>query len=129
LNAKRKQVEAKTRAAKDYKQAEEEIAAARKARDDERKRFKLEPNQEVEQLNVWIAALQKDSQALRDATLSSAHLLGKNPYPGWEAAALHDFQSKLEYRTSPDWDYRIKQEVDGTAPQKMKDWLKRTRGY
>ena len=42
---------------------------------------------------------------------------------------MHDFQSKLEYRTRADWDYRLKQEVDGTAPQKMKDWLKRVRGY
>ncbi|MBT3296232.1 MAG: hypothetical protein HN383_13245 [Verrucomicrobia bacterium] len=129
LNVGRKQLEEKARAAQDYTQAEAELDAARKAQADERKRFQQEPNKAVEQLNARIAAVKKDSQTLRDTALSSAHLLGKNPYPGKEAAALHDFQKKLEYRTRADWDYRLKQEIDGTAPQKMKDWLKRMRGY
>ena len=55
-------------------------------------------------------------------------LLGSNPYPGATEAECAELQSSLVYHTSADWDYRMRQEIDGTAPQKMKDWLKRVGG-
>jgi len=40
-----------------------------------------------------------------------------------------EFQSKLKYHTSADWEDRTKEEIEGTAPPKMKKWLERVRGY
>jgi len=40
-----------------------------------------------------------------------------------------DFQQKLKYRTTADWEDRTPEEVEGKAPPKMKDWLMRVRGY
>ena len=41
----------------------------------------------------------------------------------WEA------QQRLVYHTTANWEDRTKEEIEGKAPQKMKDWLKRVRGY
>jgi len=42
---------------------------------------------------------------------------------------IWDFQRRLKYHTSADWEDRTPEEVNGKAPPKMKDWLLRVRGY
>ena len=42
---------------------------------------------------------------------------------------LWDFQRRLKYHTTADWEDRTDKEVLGIAPPKMKKWLKRVRGY
>ena len=76
-----------------------------------------------------IAELRKHSHALRDNALKSARLLGANPYPGSDAARLKEFQRKMIYHSTADWDDRTREEVAGKAPPKMKEWLERVRGY
>jgi len=39
-----------------------------------------------------------------------------------------DFQQSLAYHTTADWEDRTPEEVAGTAPLKMKQWLLRVRG-
>ncbi len=129
LDETRKAFIGEARAKDDYQKAEAESTDARHALKQERDRFREAPNPELEKLIARIADLQKESAALRNEAFRREGLLGSNPYPGAEEAKLAEFQRSLVYGTSADWDYRIKQEVDGTAPQKMKDWIKRTRGY
>ena len=43
--------------------------------------------------------------------------------------SVWEFQSKLKYHTSADWDDRTKEEIAGKVPAKMKKWLKDVRGY
>jgi hypothetical protein len=46
-----------------------------------------------------------------------------------EAAVIHALQQKFIYHTTADWESRTGGEVDGTAPPKLKKWLKDVRGY
>ena len=120
---------AKARASQDYKKAQAAPAAARKAMREESNRFREERKPGYDKLSARIRALQKEATALRNNALRNAHLLGQNPHPSVKQAELHNFQKSLIYHTKADWDYRIAEEINGTAPQKMKDWLERTRGY
>ena len=61
--------------------------------------------------------------------MKSAGVFGANPYPGREAARMKDAQQSMVYHTRADWEDRTHEEVIGTAPPKMKQWLKRVRGY
>jgi len=129
LNNKRKQLEERIRAGDDYKNAEAAHAAAAKAVEDEKKRIEQEKSSEVAKLAARIEKLQKESRALWDSTLRNAHLFGNNPYPGKDAHTLKDFQEKLVYHTTADWDHRTREEVSGKVTPKMKQWLLRVRGY
>jgi len=129
LGSRRKQFEQRARAGDDYKKAEAARAAARKAVEDARKRVEPGKNKELEKLAARIEELQRESEALRDRTLRSAHLSGRNPYPGRDAARIKDFQENLVYHTTADWEDRTPEEVAGKAPPKMKEWLIRVRGY
>jgi len=44
-------------------------------------------------------------------------------------SSIWDFQRRLKYHTAADWEDRTPEEVAGTAPPKMKQWLLRVRGY
>jgi len=46
-----------------------------------------------------------------------------------EGSQTWDFQQKLKYHTTADWEDRTAEEINGKAPPKMKDWLMRVRGY
>ena len=133
LQTTRKQFEERGRAGDDYKKAEAACIAAdkavKKAIEDERKRIEREKSKELAEIAARISKLQKESKALWDNTLKSAHLFGRNPYPGRGAARLKDFQQRLVYHTTADWEDRTPEEVAGKAPPKMKKWLKRVRGY
>jgi hypothetical protein len=95
----------------------------------EEKRIEDASAEERAKRDARIGRLQKEANELRDNALRSAHLLGRNPYPGKGAARLKDFQQRLEYHASADWEDRTPEEVAGTAPPKMKEWLLRVRGY
>jgi len=129
----RKQIEDRLRlkAADDFKKAEAARAAVRKAIADERKR--LEENRKnskaFAEITARIEKLQKESSALHHNALRRDGLLGRNPYPGMDAARIRGLQEKLKYHTTADWDDRTREEVSGTAPEKMKKWLKDLRGY
>jgi hypothetical protein len=43
--------------------------------------------------------------------------------------AIKEFQRRLKYHTTADWEDRTPEEVAGKAPPKMKQWLRRVRGY
>jgi hypothetical protein len=54
----------------------------------------------------------------------------KESVPGGEAQRqICDFQQRLKYHTTADWEDRTPEEVRGEAPPKMKEWLLRVRGY
>jgi len=125
----RNEFEQRTRAGNDYKQAESKCSAARKAFEKEKRRAEQATTDEATKLDERIANLQKESNALRDNALRRAGLLGRNPYPGSDAARLREIQQRLKYHTTADWDYRTREEVRGTVPPKMKEWLLRVRGY
>ena len=129
LHARGQQFEERGRAGDDYKKAEAARTAARKAVDDEKKRIEQEKSKEVAELDARIEKLQKESGALRNNALKSDHLLGRNPCPGRDAARAKDFQQGLVYHTTADWEDRTPEEVAGTVPPKMKQWLLRLRGY
>ena len=129
LNAKRKQIEEKARAGQEYKKAVAACAAARKAVEDERKRLQKEKAGEAAKLDARIGKLNKDAEALWDKTMRSAGVHGPNPYPGKRAGEMHEVQKSMVYHTTADWEDRTDKEVLGTAPPKMKAWLKRVRGY
>jgi hypothetical protein len=42
---------------------------------------------------------------------------------------IWDFQQRLKYHTTADWEDRTPEEVNGEAPPKMEEWLLRVRGY
>ncbi len=129
LGAKRKQIEERVRSSAAYKNAEAARVAAKKAVEDERKRGQGEKSKELAQIAARISELQKESKLLWGSTLRNAHLLGRNPYPGRDAAKLMGVQQKVVYHTTADWEDRTREEVDGKAPPKMKKWLVRVRGY
>ena len=129
LQTRRKQFEEKGRAGADYKKAEAVIPAARKAIEDEKKRAERDKSKESAEIAARIEKLRKDSRALWDNALRSAHLFGRNPYPGKAAAGLKEFQENLEYHTTADWDHRTREEVSGKVTPTMKKWLKKVRGY
>jgi len=66
---------------------------------------------------------------VRNDALRRARLLGRNPYPGKHAAGIRNFQKRIVYHTSADWDGRTPEEISGKAPPKMIKWLKNVRGY
>ncbi len=127
LQMRKKQFEERGRAGNDYKKAEAARTAAQKAVEDEKKRIEREKSREIANLTARIERLQKESKTLWDSTLRSAHLFGKNPYPGKDAAKVKDFQESLLYHTTADWDYRTREEVGGKVTPKMKQWLLRVR--
>jgi len=129
VGTRRKRFEERARAANEYKKAEATFVAARKAAVDERKRVEQERSKELAKLDARIEKLEKESRALRDRALRSARLLGRNPYPGRDAARVKSLQEKLVYHTTVDWDERTREEVSGKVTPKMKEWLIRVRGY
>jgi len=131
LNTARRKFEEQYRAKTkdDYKKAEAAITAARKAVDDERKRHDQANANEYAKLDAAIKKLHDESNALRTGALRKARLLGRNPYPGRHATGISNFQRRIVYRTSADWDDRTPEEARNKAPEKMKKWLKRVRGF
>jgi hypothetical protein len=129
LGARKKQFEEQKRVAREYKKAEAERAQARKAVDEERERTEREPASEAVKLTNRIEKLRKDSSVLLGNALKEARLFGQNPHPGEKAAQLRRIQQKVVYHTTADWDDRTLEEVEGAAQPKMKQWLKRVRGY
>ena len=96
---------------------------------DEIKKLRQDKSKDAAKRDARIVRLQKDSRGLRDNALKSAGLSGPNPYPGRNAAKLHQFQQGLKYHATADWDYRIQGEKEGIIPPKAKKWLLRVRGY
>ncbi len=88
-----------------------------------------EKSKESAEIAARIEKLRKESRVLWDTTLRSARLFGRNPHPGKDAARIKDFQQNLKYHTTADWDHRTREEVSGKVPAKMKEWLKKVRGY
>ena len=129
LQTRREQFEERARAKADYKKAEAACADARKAVDEAKKRIEKEKSKQVAELDARIEKLRKESAALWDNTLRSARLLGRNPYPGRDAARVRDLQQKFVYHTTADWDHRTREEVSGKVTPTMKEWLIRVRGY
>jgi len=129
LRTKKSLFEQRLRAQSNYKKAEAACSAARKAVDDERKQTEQATTEEVAELDGRIEKLQKELNSLQNIALRDANLLGVNPYPGRDAARLMEFQQRLKYHTTADWDDRTREEVSGMVPPKMKEWLLRVRGY
>jgi hypothetical protein len=48
---------------------------------------------------------------------------------GARRGGVWEFQKRLEYHTSADWEDRTTEEINDKAPPKMKKWLKDIRGY
>jgi hypothetical protein len=119
----------KDRAGEPYKKAQAACAAARKALDEERKRLREEKADEAAKLDKRIASLHKDAHALWEKAMRSAGVYGGNPYPGKRAADMAALQKSMVYHTSASWEDRTREEVENRAPEKMKKWLKRVRGY
>ena len=134
VNEKRSEFEKQYRArtADDYKKAEANRVAARKAIDDERKRLAEATKAQAAEIDARIARLQTEAAALWKAGLKKAGLAGRNPYPGSGAAQQQDTRRQLKWHTTADWDHRIRgdgNQDEGRAPPKMRQWLKRVRGY
>ena len=129
LSAARKQIEDQVRSGGDYKKAEAARVAARKAIDDERKRLEQEKSKDAADLAARIETLQRESSVLWNKALKTAGLSGMNPYPDGSAAGMNDLQRSPAYHTTADWEDRTREEIDGKAPAKMMEWLKRVRGY
>jgi len=129
LAAKRRQIEERIRSSAAYKNAEPERVAAGKAIDDHKKRTIEGRQGEIEKLDARIQELHKQAQVLRENALKKAGLSGRNPYPGRAEAKLQEAQLNLVYHGTADWENRTPEEVDGTAPPKLKKWLKEVRGY
>ena len=129
LAAKRRHIEERIRSSAAYKNAEAQRLAARQAIDDHKKRAVEAKSAEVAKLNARIAALHKEAQILRENALKKARLSGSNPYPGRAEAKRQEAQLNLIYHDTADWENRTPEEVNGTAPPKLKKWLKEVRGY
>jgi len=129
LAAKRRQIEERIRSSAAYKNAEARRVAARKAIEDHKKRTIDGKRTEIEKLDARIQELNKEAQVLRENTLKEAGLSGRNPYPGRTEAKLLEAQLNLVYHGAADWENRTPEEVDGTAPPKLKKWFKEVRGY
>ena len=55
--------------------------------------------------------------------------LTRNPFVISVDENILIFQQGLKFRTSADWDYRVREEVRGEVPPIMKKWLEKVRGY
>jgi len=55
--------------------------------------------------------------------------LGPNPLHNLKEPSILTLHEKGNYRTSADWDYRTRQELENKVPPTMKAWLERVRGY
>jgi carbonic anhydrase/acetyltransferase-like protein (isoleucine patch superfamily) len=87
---------------------------------------------ELANFDARITKLQNESNVLLENALKSAGLFGENPYPGKSAATIRELQQNVKYHTAADWDYKVQGDGgfhENEAPQKMKDWLLRVRGY
>jgi len=134
LNKKRAEFEKQYRArtAGDYKKAEANRVAARKAIEDERKRLAEATKAQAAEIDTRIAKLQTEAGVLWNSGLKKAGLFGRNPYPGAGAARQQDIRRQFKYHTTADWSDRILDDGrrdEGDAPPKMTKWLKRVRGY
>ena len=118
--------------ARDYKTADANRAAARKAIDDERKRLVEATKPQAARIDAQIAKLQKQAAAIWNKGLQDAGLAGRNPYPGAEVAKQQEMRRRYEWRATADWSGKImgdqgQSEDEGLV--KMNKWLKRVRGY
>jgi len=129
LAAKRRQIEQRIRSSAAYRNAEAQRVAAGKAMEDHKKRTIEGKQAEIEKLDTRIQELHKQAQAPRENALKKAGLTGRNPYPGRGEARMLQAQLNLTYHSTADWENRTPEEVDGTAPPKLKKWLKEVRGY
>ena len=115
------------------KAKEEELRAGKYGQlQKEIKRLRQEKSKDVAKRDARISELHKESEALRNNALKSAGLFGGNPYPGKNAAKLQASQKSQKYHTTADWDGRIRSDgnqAEDQAPPKMRQWLKRVRGY
>ena len=100
LTTARKRHEDKQRGQNEYTQIGEAYAAAGKALRDEKNRL------------------------LREAGFSA-----RNPFSKRDATQHKNFQKTLGYHSTADWNHRTREEVSGTVPPKMKNWLLRVRGF
>ena len=129
LAAKRRQIEESIRSSADYKNAVAESAAARKAIEDHRKRTIEGRQGEIKKLDGRIQQLYKQANSIRETALREAGLTGGNPYPGRSQARMQQAQLDMTYHETADWENRTPEEFNGTAPPKLKKWLKEVRGY
>ena len=53
----------------------------------------------------------------------------KRALPVAETEKKYSRDYRFVYHTTADWESRTAGEVDGTAPPKLKKWLKDVRGY
>ena len=53
----------------------------------------------------------------------------RNPFQHVVEKSILTLHEDLEYRTSADWDYRTRQELENRVPPTMREWLERVRGY
>ena len=106
--------------------------AARKAVEDAKKRIQEDKSEEAAKLTAGIEELQKESRVLWDNTMKSARVLGANPYPGSNAAKMNELRKGFVYHTTAAWNDRILSDgrrPEDEAPQKMRECLKKVRGY
>ena len=66
-----------------------------------------------------------DGQGLADQRAG----LTRDPFVISADKRILEFQLGLKFRTTADWDYRVREEVNGEVPPIMKKWLERVRGY
>jgi hypothetical protein len=124
----RRYVEAETvRSKNDYAKVADTYVVAKKAVEDEKRRFAQ--SKEVVALAARVEILRKEQDSVRDNALKRANFFGRNPYPSSSAARMWNFQTNLKYHTSANWDERTPEEVQDRVTPTQKRWLLRVRGY
>jgi len=116
----------------EYKKILAELKAVDRAIPEERKRL----------VSVNLEELARIGERLHDMEYKRKHWrydgaglalkragLDRNPFRNVKEKSILTLHEGLNYRTTADWDYRTRQELNNSVPPTMKKWLERVRGY
>lgn len=116
----------------EYQEVLAEIEALDRAIGEEKKRLKTENLQELAKIGKRLNEIHQQRKSWRldrqGLALQEAGLL-RSPFGLSVDEGVLTFQQGLEYRSTADWDYRTRQEINDEVPPTMKEWLERVRGY
>jgi len=74
--------------------------------------------------------IKQEKQARHQLWWRNKRAIGGNPYSGLaNGARARRSQQNLVYHTKVDWDGRLREEIAGKVTPRMKEWLKKVRGY
>jgi len=116
----------------EYKKVLAELDALDRAVAEEKKRLVVENLEELARIGERLHDMEYkrkhwryDGQGL---ALKKAGM-ERNPFQHVVEESILMLHEGLEFRTSADWDYRTRQELENRVPPTMKEWLERVRGY